>query len=346
MSLVRKENEGATRREFIRNLAAGTAGLAAGASLRVLDAAPLPTSQAKKETKYGKWIKPFIFQEWQGPYRQYTKHVSEFPNLTIEYGTPAVAGRIGPENPEVHDFNQVMVFIGADMLNVTDLNADVEFCIGPEKERHLITTSAPVLIPKGLPHLPATITRMDKRFMVMTVSQASDVKATSAPAGKEDSQAPASGLADRASKHRSSFPTLQWVRKGRGFYGPNNLDDAGGLRTAHTWTEPLSFSLSYQSIIKGPYRFEFDPYKPHVHDYDEQLLFMGTDCSDLTQLGGEYVMCMGPEMEKHVVTVPSLIHLPKGFPHVPLVITRVDKPFIFSMFYAFRESGAAKKKEA
>jgi hypothetical protein len=331
MNFIRKENEGTTRREFAKSLAAGTTALAASGSVHALNAASTAPPQRTKETKYGKWIKPFVFQEWQGPYRYYTKHVSEFPNLTIEYGVPAIAGRIGGETSEVHDFNQVMVFIGSDMFHVTDLNADVEFCIGPEKESHLLTASRPVLIPKGLPHLPVTIEAMDKPFIVMTVSQTSEVKSTSVPAGKEDSPI----LADRRSKYRSSFPELEWVRKGRGHYGRDNLDDAGGLRNNHGWTEPFSFSLSYQNIMKGPYRFGYDPYNTHVHDHDEQLLFIGTDPNDLTQLGGECVMCMGPEMEKHVISAPTLVHLPKGFPHCPTYVTRVDRPFIFSMFYAF-----------
>ena len=124
------------------------------------------------------------------------------------------------------------------------------------------------------------------------------------------------------------------------------MDDHGGMRFSGSWREPFDFSFSYQSVLRGPYRFESNPYKPHVHDYDENLLFLGTDPNDLSQLGGEYMMCIGEEMERHVVTVPSIMHLPKGLPHCPLYITRVDKPLIFSMFHAFRPLGGAKKPPA
>jgi hypothetical protein len=241
MSFDEKLSEGETRREFIRNMTAGAAGLAAADSVGAVEASAIQNSREQKETKYGKWIKPFIFQEWHGPYRYYTKHISEFPNLTIEYGTPAVAGRIGPDSPEIHDFNQVMVFMGSDMLNVTDLHAEIEFCMGSEKERHLICSSTPVLIPKGIPHLPATVNRMDRQIIVMTISQTSDVRSTPAPASKEVSSVMTSGFSTSRSKYASSYPTLLWARKGRGWYGTLNPDDAGGLRCEHTWSQPFPF---------------------------------------------------------------------------------------------------------
>jgi hypothetical protein len=108
-------------------------------------------------TIFDRWIQPFSFQDWQNPYRQATRCTSEFPDLHIEYGTPAVAGRIGPDNPEMHDFNQVMIFMGADPANIGDLGAEVQLCLGPEKEKHMITTSRAVLIPKGTAHMPTCL---------------------------------------------------------------------------------------------------------------------------------------------------------------------------------------------
>lgn len=56
---------------------------------------------------------------------------------------------------------------------------------------------------------------------------------------------------------------------------------------------------------------------------------MGSDCNDLSELGAEAEISLGKEMEKHVVTAPTVVSLPQGFPHCPLKITRLYKPFIF-----------------
>lgn len=336
---------GTSRREFFKKTAVSTALVSATGPLGDLKAFAAPRSQSGTETRqYGKWIKPFSYQNWQGHYRQVTSHISEFPDLHIEYGTPSVAGRIGPDSPEIHDFNQVMIFMGTDTANIGDLGAEIELCLGPEKEKHMITTSTAVLIPKGTAHMPAKIIRMDRRFIIMTISQASHVTAKSTALEKEYTGDPIAGLSLMRSKYRDNIPIMLWERKGAWHYGAQNRDDAGGYITFIRGGEVFGFQMMYESINKGPYRFG-DPYIPHVHSYDESLLFIGADCSDLTQLGGEYVMSMGKEMERHVCSVPSLIHLPKGFPHCPLVITKVDKPFIFVVLQGFSSNETSKAKD-
>ena len=330
-----------TRREFVKVAALGAAGLAAAPTATT---PPVHASVPQTGTaRYGKWIKPLSFEEWQGPYRQLTRHTSEFADLHIEFGTPAVAGRLGPDAAETHDYNQAMIFMGADPANIGELRAHIEFCIGSEREKHMITASSAVLIPKGLAHMPAVTTRMDRPFILMTISQTSTPKAaTAAPAERPYTGEPVAGLGLFGSKYRDNFPVMLWERKGPWHYGQQNQDDAGGYITFIRGGKNLfNFLMMYEGINKAPYRFG-DPYKPHVHTYDESLIFMGADCDDLSKLHGEAVMCMGPEMEKHVITTPTLIHLPKGFPHCPTTVTRADKPFIFIVLQAFSAAESPK----
>ena len=81
-------NKGVTsRREFFRKTAVSAAFVSATGSLADLDVLAAPRPQSGTETlQYGKWIKPFSYQSWQGHYRQVTSHISEFPDLHIEYG--------------------------------------------------------------------------------------------------------------------------------------------------------------------------------------------------------------------------------------------------------------------
>lgn len=67
--------------------------------------------------------------------------------------------------------------------------------------------------------------------------------------------------------------------------------------------------------------------KPHVHDFDEYLLFMSFDPDDTENLGGEVELWM--EEEKHIFTKTTLVFIPRGFYHCPLYIRKVDRPFGF-----------------
>jgi hypothetical protein len=97
--------------------------------------------------------------------------------------------------------------------------------------------------------------------------------------------------------------------------------------------------MSYESMNKAPYRFGPVPDKPHVHPYTEFLLFMGADPYDLSDLGAECEMYMGKEMEKHVITTPSVAIQPKGVAHCPLIVTKQEKPWIFGVLRPWGHGG-------
>jgi len=68
---------------------------------------------------------------------------------------------------------------------------------------------------------------------------------------------------------------------------------------------------------------------PHKHRDPEVLVALGSDPDHPQELGAEFEVCMGPEMEKHVVNKPALIFVPGNFIHCPFRVTRVSRPFIF-----------------
>jgi len=67
----------------------------------------------------------------------------------------------------------------------------------------------------------------------------------------------------------------------------------------------------------------------HVHDFDMYLYFLSFDPNDMGNLGAEIEMGLGPEHEKHLITVPTSVYIPKGMIHCPLEFKRVDKPILF-----------------
>ncbi len=67
----------------------------------------------------------------------------------------------------------------------------------------------------------------------------------------------------------------------------------------------------------------------HTHDSDEIIGFFGSDHKDPYDLGGEIEFWI--EDEQYFLTKTSMIFIPGGLKHCPLLIKRVDRPiFHFS----------------
>jgi hypothetical protein len=64
--------------------------------------------------------------------------------------------------------------------------------------------------------------------------------------------------------------------------------------------------------------------EPHSHDSDEIIGFFGSNADDPYDLGGEIEIWL--EDEKHILTRSSLLFIPAGMKHCPLIIRRVDRP--------------------
>ena len=85
---------------------------------------------------------------------------------------------------------------------------------------------------------------------------------------------------------------------------------------------PLSFGLS-------SYPQPFDVYQQsHAHDFDQLLCFIGGNPMNLSYLGAEIDLSLGEEQEKHTITEPSIVYVPKGMHHCPLNYRVVHQPFM------------------
>ena len=68
----------------------------------------------------------------------------------------------------VHDFDEVVGFLGSDYKNPSDLGGEVEFWL--EDEKYLLTKSCLIYAPKGMRHCPLRVTRVDRPFMFLAFS--------------------------------------------------------------------------------------------------------------------------------------------------------------------------------
>jgi hypothetical protein len=72
--------------------------------------------------------------------------------------------------PHTHDFDELLGFVGGNPLDITDFPAEIHFCLGEEKEEHIITKPTMISIPAGLAHCPLTVTRCDKPIVMLEIS--------------------------------------------------------------------------------------------------------------------------------------------------------------------------------
>lgn len=65
-----------------------------------------------------------------------------------------------------HDFDEIIAFFGSDPNNPRDLGGEVELWMGGEK--HIITKSCLVFVPKDVEHCPLSINRVDRPIFHFT----------------------------------------------------------------------------------------------------------------------------------------------------------------------------------
>jgi hypothetical protein len=63
---------------------------------------------------------------------------------------------------------------------------------------------------------------------------------------------------------------------------------------------------------------------PHSHEFDELVTIFGTNPDDTRDLGGEVEFWI--EDEKYMLTNSSLIFIPKGTKHCPIIFHKVERP--------------------
>ena len=73
-------------------------------------------------------------------------------------------------DPHAHDFDQVLCFLGGNPLNVKDFQAEVEFSLGEEQEKHIIDSTTLVFIPKGMIHCPLYFRKVAKPVVFMNIA--------------------------------------------------------------------------------------------------------------------------------------------------------------------------------
>jgi hypothetical protein len=71
------------------------------------------------------------------------------------------------------------------------------------------------------------------------------------------------------------------------------------------------------------------PDPPHTHDFDEYLLFIGSNALDMSEFDAEIDVALGENWDVYTITSTSIIYIPRGLQHCPIHVKKVGKPFLF-----------------
>ena len=91
----------------------------------------------------------------------------------------------------------------------------------------------------------------------------------------------------------------------------------------------IKFGINWECIAKPFYMIK----EPHVHDFDEFLVFMGGNMLDMFDFQAEIELYLGEEKELHIINKPTIVYFPSGLVHCPMNFKRIDKPILFHKIY-------------
>lgn len=89
-----------------------------------------------------------------------------------------------------------------------------------------------------------------------------------------------------------------------------------------------TFSLRY-ALVDGVGMIPEETEKQHVHEYDQILLFISAEPSDMLHLGAEVEVDLGETGIRHLIAIPHGVAVPKGTPHFSPIVRRLDRPFYY-----------------
>ena len=85
-----------------------------------------------------------------------------------------------------HNFTEFYFFFGSNPMDMKEFDAEVEFCFGTEREKHVITGPTIVVVPPGVFHFPLNFKEIKKPIYFLEVSLTSKYRATNLKnAGRE-----------------------------------------------------------------------------------------------------------------------------------------------------------------
>jgi hypothetical protein len=280
------------------------------------------------ETKYGNLVRTLNYQKGRGGANAKElvfvsgEELAGF-DLNFIVGVYDQTGDWAPgAGAHMHSFDECLIFFGYDDNDLGYLGSDMELALGKELETHTFSTPTVAVAPAALPHCPLITRKVYKPFGHFHL--ALDAKYSGERVQQE-------GTTD-GTKYRHLIKELP-LKKGPGGANAKQLLSISG-------EELEGFNLHFALGLYNETGQWYPGKGAVIHPYDECLIFFGHNTDDLSYLGAELTIEIGEEHEKHTFNVPTVVSLPKGLPHFPIVCNKVNRP------YSVMRVGLALKEES
>lgn len=206
-----------------------------------------------------------------------------------------------------HSSDKLMVFLGSDPDNHEDLGAEIELWL--ENDCLKLTETCVVFVPKDVAHGRMVVKNVRKpviNYFCLMNSSYYD----------EESAEPTAPVGTYAGNAVVKYAPVD------GFLPPA----PEGFLTRLIWLDGLKLSgAPYMEAVwfhtannEGP--------ENHTHEFDELIGFLGGDPDNPKDLCGEISMLM--DGETVVFDKSSVIYIPRGVTHSPILVPRLDRSCI------------------
>ena len=100
-----------------------------------------------------------------------------------------------------------------------------------------------------------------------------------------------------------------------------------------------NYNVGWQIFTRPIHTMEPDP---HFHREEEYLVFINADLYHPDEFDAEIEIFVGYDvknMEKHIITKPTILRLPGSMWHCPMDFKKIGKPIMFQAVYMHGSSG-------
>lgn len=218
-----------------------------------------------------------------------------------------ITGPLARDGYFKHNSDELLVFIGGDVEDPENLNAELELWI--ENDKLTIKTTSIVFVPAGVAHGKLTVKNVTKPFFHYTCHLNAD-RYEELPA------VPTARLGTYADS---------WVEK----YAPVDGKLPGapeGFLTLLLWIDGKKLrGAPYMEAVWFKTANDTGP-EAHAHEFDEFIGFIGTDPSQPEELGAEVQFYIGDEYVS--ITKSCLVYIPRGVTHSPILVPKLTRPIL------------------
>jgi hypothetical protein len=221
------------------------------------------------------------------------------------------------------DTHELYCFVGGNPENIRDLGAEITMSLGESNEEQIINDTTVVTIPSGLKHGSVSVKKFSKPFVFLRIYNTRKYQDDLNSGFGNDDTFNLDRLIEgnEVAKHGKKY----WMNTIR---GPLFVDYEPGWTGTSIWAHHNEYrsgtSLGYHCIVT-PYDVRFS----HAHDFHENLCFLSGDPENPGELGADVKVCFGNELEEHTFNTPTIMSMPPGLKHCPLLVHNIKKPVIF-----------------